>query len=520
MRYRHGKTVFPEARGPHGVGAVDVMTPGNPQQSVFARIYYPTDADIADQHHQKWLPYISQDYISGIRNFLSCLAMRWPSWAPKRDISHFSRAKLLLPPCPEFAFRTGYRTLIGTDVYLPVVKGAPLRVLEGEGGEEEHSAQQHPVIVFSHGIGCSRELYSLLCVDLASFGFVVAAVEHRDGSACHTHYHNPMVRGRGFGGQDAQNVKVEHRLVSPADDEDAVRNQQVHFRSGEVSRLLDLLVKINEGSKVIRNFAAMGVKSSGPFSQQELDDFDWSMFKGKLDLTSGGLTLAGHSFGGATTLLTLSRDHRFGRGVVLDPWMFPVRHEVAGAGAGSSNDLGLASKVTHAPLLIVNSETFRLKENLTPQTAFEKSAEKAPPNSSYVRGSVHQNAIDMPVLIKHHFVRKALGMDSILDPLDFLAVHNNMVLDFVWKEMQGRHEPGPVADQIRREIEANRNKVVWGFDCSDALTVADDNMVTLSTDLRKIHEDKVRQQDEQRDNNNTTKKKRRMSGSGKKSTRQ
>ena len=40
-----------------------------------------------------------------------------------------------------------------------------------------------PVVVFSHGLGSHFHYYSGICSDLASHGYVVAAVEHRDGSA-------------------------------------------------------------------------------------------------------------------------------------------------------------------------------------------------------------------------------------------------------------------------------------------------------------------------------------------------
>ena len=35
--------------------------------------------------------------------------------------------------------------------------------------------------------------------------------------------------------------------------------------------------------------------------------------------------LMGHSFGGATVLLTASKDDRFKAVVAIDPWMFPVK---------------------------------------------------------------------------------------------------------------------------------------------------------------------------------------------------
>ena len=76
-----------------------------------------------------------------------------------------------------------------------------------------------------------------------------------------------------------------------------------------MSRMMDLMVKIDEG-KPVKNVATEA-REDAPASDGDGNNEEVSClqkFRGRLDLKD--VALIGHSFGGATSLLTLSRDHR------------------------------------------------------------------------------------------------------------------------------------------------------------------------------------------------------------------
>ena len=54
------------------------------------------------------------------------------------------------------------------DMHIPAIARAP--PLEGD---------RFPVVIFSHGLSAMRSVYSMIHCDLASQGYIVAAVEHK-----------------------------------------------------------------------------------------------------------------------------------------------------------------------------------------------------------------------------------------------------------------------------------------------------------------------------------------------------
>ena len=138
-------------------------------------------------------------------------------------------------------------------------------------------------MVFSHGLGGTKNAYSHLTGSLASHGMVVIAPDHRDGSA-------PLsfIRNGDGSSKEVDYVHLPHRpppeILASVEDG---RNHQLSIRCWELGLIHDALIKIDCGEK-ITNLATNSLQ-------------DLSGLKSNLDVHAPGtISWSGHSFGAST----------------------------------------------------------------------------------------------------------------------------------------------------------------------------------------------------------------------------
>lgn len=170
-------------------------------------------------------------------------------------------------------------------ITIPARKDAPLL-------QPTTSNKRWPVMIFSHGLGGSRNAYSHLVGSIASHGVIVIAPEHRDGSTPISFIRDVPASGS----SEKSSVKKAKRTVdyiklshTPGPEVEAGRNAQLKIRLWEMGLAHDSLIKLDQGGKLTN------LESSTKASL--------SQFSNLMDVhTPGKITFAGHSFGAATTV--------------------------------------------------------------------------------------------------------------------------------------------------------------------------------------------------------------------------
>jgi len=357
--YFDGKKHLPAPSGPYVVSHTDLMTGPNVEEGTFMRLFFPTELENIYEHSSVWTPWIPHPkylegfvMVSGLFPLLGRLVLSW---------------------------------IFGNSFVPIVMDGTPA------------NKTKFPVVIFSHGLKSCRIAYSAVCSELSSYGFVVAALEHRDESACMTYHLKKDT--------ESEELIEEWMPFKEMEYEDMpYRQNQLQVRISECRRALDLLHLLNDGKEIDHILYATS---------------DLMLFKGILDLSKP--VIAGHSFGAATTLRTLAEDKRFKVGVAFDAWMWPLNEEEK-----------LPNQIDQ-PLLFINMEHFQTTKNLKTMNRFSQN-ELSERRVVTIKGSVHQNQADTPFLVPYYF-RGLAGVDSTIDAELAMSLNNRLTLTHLLKHL-------------------------------------------------------------------------------------
>lgn len=294
---------IPQYTGPHAVGTVDIEAPvkqrlitparlketGEPAfelKTVLFSLFYPADVNLHSstiKHY--WFSKPLSAHAEGYARFA-----HFNNW--------FSR--------PIFTFALwalAGRTTIpaNVDVPLHISRAGGAEMLRVQGRDED----KYPVIVFSHGQASTRTSYTQYCGELASRGYVVAAIEHRDGSAPGT-----VIKKEDGTEEVLYTINFGDIVADYEIDYDKYKQETLAVRQAEVEETIEVLRRLNKGH------GAEVLENNTRFEGQDLP-----RWKGKLDTEN--LIMAGHSFG-ATLAMQALKGAPSGAipakgGIILDP---------------------------------------------------------------------------------------------------------------------------------------------------------------------------------------------------------
>ncbi|RSH82289.1 hypothetical protein EHS25_005999 [Saitozyma podzolica] len=322
---------------------------------------------------------------------------RWTRWLPDPTVE-------MERGYEKFLGRKGLGWILRVLSYLigrMTVPAAPLAPLS-----PPPSGSKYPLVIFSHGLAGTRNTYSQYCSALASRGFVVLALEHRDGSAPAVVLHTAeSLSGRlaSVSGEGSLTDKTEekpekgsvlyyvkHTELGWKEEEDS---SLTHFRT------LQLKARVREVYEAYHSFrrllaAEADVADVVMPGADGLKKKEWAeSFRDHVDVEE--LYLTGHSFGGGTMMHLLQTpspsEHlpalTVRRCIALDPWLEPL--PLPSASTESSPSM--------PPMLVINSPGFTVWTD-----HFERLREMVQRMDGWLMtltGSNHQSFSDFPLLV-------------------------------------------------------------------------------------------------------------------------
>ncbi|KAI1855581.1 hypothetical protein JX265_005984 [Neoarthrinium moseri] len=438
----HAFHTLPAYSGPYSVGCMEIELPVR-EPRIFSRIkrdnipalrldtvlfsiYYPCDVSSYASNGKTpskptWLPRPRARTCKGYAKFLSI---------PRLPVTAYIAGTTMFTKLP--ALRNAKLAGGPPHEQNPPLQEDSQATLGGDSGQNP----VFPVILFSHGLGGSRMCCSAVCGEMASNGFVVVALEHRDGSGARSYVNVPPSQNLADC-RVLDNTKSENSYlvdyIFPKDNpldtspnnergpDTELRTAQIEMRLAEIEEAYAVLELINkgQGELVLKN----NLRKEGNIgsSSKGLDNIDWSDWLGRLHLNQ--VTVMGHSFGGATTVQMTREGGRFpwvGQGIALDAW---------GPAIPKLGDS--CQKPTTKPLLAIGSEAFmHWPENFDGIAELCKNAADAGGKCwmMTIKGSTHLSQTDFAILYPNWMSWFAKTM---IHPRRAVAITINSSLEFL-----------------------------------------------------------------------------------------
>ncbi|MBE7182282.1 MAG: hypothetical protein INR71_13955, partial [Terriglobus roseus] len=224
---------LPAYTGPYEVGTVDLEVPlAKPRlisdtqyadgrgpafqlETVLFSVYYPAVEGAKSGARHPWIP--------------KPVSLKAEGYARVTHLNNF-----IVRPIFTFVLWS-----IAGGIKIPAKVSVPLR-----GSEDEKADQQkYPVMVFSHGSISSRTEYTAYCGELASRGYVVAAIEHRDGSGPATEVRDKTRKPRKVFAFRTSDLRSD-----PPMDDAKLKKEQLAFREAEIEETIRVLKSVNAGN--------------------------------------------------------------------------------------------------------------------------------------------------------------------------------------------------------------------------------------------------------------------------------
>ena len=246
-----------------------------------------------------------------------------------------------------------------------------------------------PVVIFSHGLGGMKSQNTIQAEELASHGYLVIAADHAFDAYLTIFDDATTADYRSSGGDISNEAEFW-----------AVREPQLETRTHDISFILDMVSS----------------RKTNPNDVKEVNVL-WQ----RADLNRVGIF--GHSFGGATSLMALSRDSRIRAAIALDGWMVPVPEATIDAG-------------TDKPVLCLGQERWDEPLNYEKLDRFiTNSAGQA--KKEIWPGTKHMDFADVPHL--SNFARR-IGFAGSLPSAELRGRLNGSILTF-FADHLAKHTP-------------------------------------------------------------------------------